>query len=151
MRWPALAAFAVTAAISVPARSAPYQRTVPFVLDQWVDIEQKDGPVTLHRLRIERKAGIKGFKSVLTRPGNSQFLQDVQIQLEYSNPSTTDWQVKARIVWLDAADQVIDGYEGTEDLDEGESHELATMLFSTLRYGLDQARRLRIELEVIPD
>jgi len=149
LRFAALAATAALAA--APAQAAPYQRTVAFALDEWIDVAFQDGAVTIHRLRIERKSGIKGFKSALSRPGNGQFVQDVQIQLEYSNTSTTDWQVKARIVWLDSADRVIDGYEGREDVDDKESHELATMLFSTLRYGLDQARRLRIELEIVPD
>jgi hypothetical protein len=75
----------------------------------------------------------------------------VQIQIEYSNSSTTDWQVDANIAWLDADDKVIDGYKGDEDLDEGGSHEVATMLFATLKYGLDQARRLRIGLTIGPD
>lgn len=146
-----LAALAATAALALPAHAAPFQKTVPFVLDEWSEIGLQDGPVTVHRLRVERKSGIKGFKSTLSRPGNSQFLQDVQIQIEYSNTSTTDWKVKAKVVWLDGADKLIDGYEGGQDLDEQKSHELATVLFSTLRYGLDQARRLRIELQVAPD
>jgi hypothetical protein len=147
----ALAVLGSTAVVSVPAEGAPLQRTVAFVLDQWVDIGFVDGPVTIHRLRIERKSGLKGFKSVLTRPGNSQFLQDVQIQIECSNTSTADWEVAAKIAWVDSGDAVIDGYEGREEVGEGESHELATMLFSTLKYGLDQARRLRVELEIVPD
>jgi hypothetical protein len=138
-------------ALAGPAHAAPFQKTVPFVLDEWSEIGLTDGPVTIHRLRIERKSGIKGFKSALSRPGHSEFLQDVQIQIEYSNVSTTDWKVKAKVVWVDGADKVIDGYEGSEDVDEQRSHELAHMLFSTLRYGLEQARHLRIELTVAPD
>ena len=133
------------------AEAAPFRRTVPFALDQWVDIGFQDGPVTIHRLRIERKSGLRGFKSVMSRPGNTEFVQDVQIQIEFSNSSTSDWEVKASVVWLDANDQVIDGYRGDEGLGDGDSHELATMLFSTLKYGLEQARKLRIELSVQPD
>jgi hypothetical protein len=148
---PAFVALAGGLATGGRAEAAGFERTVPFALDQWIGIELKEGPVTIHRVRVERKGGLKGFKSTVSRPGNSQFLQDVQIQIEYSNTSTADWQVRGRIVWLDAADKTIDGYEGTEDLDEEESHDVATMLFSTLRYGLDQARKLHIALEVVPD
>lgn len=146
---PAVAALAGILALGTRVDAAGFQRTVPFALDQWIPIDLKDGPVTIHRVRIERKS--RGFKSTVTRPGNSQFAQDVQIQIEYSNTSTTDWDVRGKIVWLDAADATIDGYEGSEDLDEEESHDVASMLFSTLRYGLDKARKLRIELEVVPD
>ncbi len=131
------------------AAAEPFQKTVPFVLDQWIEIGYRDGPVTIHRLRLERKS--RSFKSTVTRPGNSEFLQDVQIQIEYSNTSTTDWQVNANIAWLDAGDKVIDGSKGDEDLDEGGSHEVATMLFATLKYGREQARRIRIGLTVGPD
>jgi len=146
-----LAAVGLSLLLPRAAEAAPFRRTVPFALDQWFDIGFQDGPVTIHRLRIERKGGLKGFKSVVSRPGNTEFVQDVQIQIEFSNSSTSDWEVKARVVWLDANDQVIDGYKGDEGLGDEESHELATMLFSTLKYGLDQARKLRIELEVQPD
>jgi hypothetical protein len=153
MRTIAAAALGLAVLASVPPRrveGATLQRTVPFALDQWVDLDLKDGPVTIHRLRVERKGG-RGFKSVISRPGTTEFLQDVQIQVEFSNTSTSDWKVKADIVWLDASDKVIDGYKGAEGLDDRSSHELATMLFSTLKYGLDVARTLRIELEVEPD
>ena len=146
-----LAAVGLSVLLPAAAEAAPFRRTVPFALDQWVDIAFEDGPVTIHRLRIERKGGLKGFKSVLSRPGNTEFVRDVQVQIEFSNSSTMDWEVKASVVWLDANDQVIDGYQGDEGLGEGESHELATMLFSTLKYGLDQARKLRIELSIQPD
>jgi len=156
MRHTVVAVLGLTALTLAPILSrqvegAPFQRTVPFVLDQWVDVGFQDGPVTIHRLRVERKGGLKGFKSVLSRPGNTEFLQDVQIQIEFSNTSTSDWKVKANVVWLDASDQVIDGYRGSQGLGDGDSHALATMLFSTLKYGLGVARRLRVQLEVEPD
>jgi hypothetical protein len=46
---------------------------------------------------------------------------------------------------------VIDGYKGSKNLDDGAKHELATMLFPTLKQGLGVARTLSIELEVEPD
>jgi hypothetical protein len=145
------AALGLSLLLPPPAEGAPFRRTVPFALDEWVDVGLQDGPVTIHRLRIARKSGLKGFKSVVSRPGNTEFLQDVQVQIEYSNGSTSDWEVKASVVWLDANDQVIDGYRGGEGLDDGASHELATMLLSTLKYGLEQARKLLIELAIQPD
>lgn len=46
---------------------------------------------------------------------------------------------------------MIDGYKGSKNLDDGAKHELATMLFPTLKQGLGVARTLSIELEVEPD
>jgi hypothetical protein len=146
-----LTTLALSSLLPTSGEAAAFQRTVPFALDQWVDINFQDGPVTIHRLRVVRKSGIKGFKSVVTRPGHSEFLQDVQIQIEFSNGSSSDWKVKANITWLDPNAEVIDGYKGSEGLGDDDSHELVTMLFSTLKYGLTQARTLRIELEIEPD
>ena len=52
-------------------------------LGEWVELASTDGPVTLHRIRLVREGGIT--KSTFMRPGNSQYLADVQIQLEYTN------------------------------------------------------------------
>jgi hypothetical protein len=146
------ACFLVASGLSLAPRVAaaePFQTTVALALERWIDIGYRDGPVTIHRLRLERKN--RGFKATVSRPGNAEFLQDVQIQIEYSNNSSTDWQVDADIVWLDAGDKMIDGYRGDKDLDEDGSHEIATLLLAALKYGLDQARRLRIRLTVGPD
>jgi hypothetical protein len=35
---------------------------------------------------------------MVSRPGNKEFLQDVQIQIESSNSSSSDWKVEANVV-----------------------------------------------------
>jgi hypothetical protein len=45
---------------------------------------------------VSRQGGFKDFKSMVNRPGNREFLQDVQI--EFSNSSSSDWKVEANVV-----------------------------------------------------
>ena len=52
---------------------------------------------------------------------------------------------------LDAADVEIDGYNGKEQLGEAENHNLATVKLSTLKYGLDRAKKLRVVIECEPE
>jgi hypothetical protein len=85
------------------------------------------------------------------RPGNSQYLADVQIQLEYTNDSTNDWEAKFDVEWLDASGVAIDGYRGQEGLDSEKRHDQQTVTLSTLKYGLEKAKKLRIRLDYNPD
>lgn len=125
------------------------EKNVAFQLDQWVDLQASDGPVTLHRLRVARQGA--GAKSMFVRPGNTQYLKDVQIQLEYTNDSTRDWEAQLEIEWLDADGVAIDGYRDQENLDSESRHDEQTVTLSTLRYGLDRARTLRIRVGFQPD
>ncbi len=135
---PAAAAFAGTA-----------EKTVPFALDQWVELASTDGPVTLHRVRVVRQGGVT--KSSFMRPGNNKYLDDVQIQLEFTNESSNDWEARFAIEWLDGDGKVIDGYEGTEGLDSEQRHDQQTVTLSTLKYGIDKAKRLKIRIDTNPD
>lgn len=133
---------------AAPAAAGEVERTVPFALDQWVDLGSKDGPVTLHRVRLARTGG--SAKSMIVRPGNSQYLQDVQFQVEFSNEATRDWEMRLRFEWLDAEDRVIDGYDDGEELEAESRYEQQTVTLSTLRYGLERARKLRVRVEYHP-
>ena len=125
-------------------------KTVNFKLDQWIELEAKDGPVTLHRIRIAEISG--GLtKSKFMRPGNSENLETIQIQLEFSNSSSRDWDAHLNIEWVDAAGEKIDGYNDTEGLDEEESHDRTTVTLSTLRYGLNKAKKLKIKIKFEPE
>ena len=144
MRIAALALLATS--IAAPALAGSVHKSVPFALHQWVELGSEEGPVTLHRFRIEKKSG--GLtKSKLFRPGNSEFLETIQLQLEYSNRSSHDWKAHLKIVWKDSKGRVIDGYVDKESLDDGESWDKATVTLSTLRYGLERAQTLEIEIE----
>lgn len=131
------------------AAAGEVEKSVAFQLDQWIDLQASDGPVTLHRLRIARQSA--GAKSMFVRPGNTQYLKDVQIQLEYTNDSTRDWEAQLEVEWLDADGVAIDGYRDKESLDSESRHDEQTVTLSTLRYGLDRARTVRIRVVFQPD
>lgn len=137
--------------IVLPAASfaGTAEKTVTLKMGEWVELAATDGPVTLHRIRLVREGGIT--KSKIMRPGNSQYLADVQIQLEYTNDSTNDWEAKFDVEWLDAGGDAIDGYRGQEGLDSEQRHDEQTVTLSTLKYGLDRAKKLRIRIDFNPD
>ena len=130
---------------ALPAHAAEVEKTVPFAFDQWTALDSTDGPVTLHRIRIIRQKG--GFtKSAFLRPGNDEYLETVQIQLEYSNSGKDDWKAKLDIAWLDDHGTIIDGYNDADSLDDDESHTNDTVTLSTLKYGIAQAKKLHIKI-----
>lgn len=129
-----------------PSAAETLERDFPFELDTWYDLDVEDGPVTLHRIRV---ASIEGnFKSRVFRPGTKKdgMVQDVQIQVEYSNDSTNDINAELEIFWLDAEGRRIDGYAGDEDMDEEERRSKMTALRSTLVYGLEVAKTLSVKI-----
>lgn len=134
----------------LPARAGKVDRKVPFVLDQWVDLGVTDGPVTIHRVRLERQSG-SVTKSSFLRPGNTEYLATVRIVIEYSHDGTKDWDADLDIAWLDGAGEVIDGYRDEENLDRGSRRETATVTLSTLKYGLARAKSFRIGIEFHPE
>jgi hypothetical protein len=146
-RHPVVAVLAL--ALVLPAAAAAVEKTVPFALDQWVDLGVTEGPVTLHRIRLASQSGVT--KSKIFRPGGSSYTTDVQIQLEFTNQSTDDYEARIRFEWLDAAGVVIDGFDGTEGLDNEARFEQQTMTISTLRYGLDKAKKIRFSISTARD
>ena len=140
------------AAVLVPALAAAgtVTKTVPFKLDAWIELGAQDGPVTLHRIRVASQAG-PFTKSMVFRPGNSEFLATVQLQLEYTNTEKRDWQAALEVTWVDDAGAAIDGYNGEEGLDGEEERDKTTVTLSTLKYGLERARKLKVRIEFDPD
>lgn len=133
-----------------PAHAKSVDMTVDFALDAWFDLNFEDGPIVLHRIRLSPQSG-PITKSKLIRPFSSEYLQEVQIQLEFSNSSTRDWEADLLIEWLDSDGKVIDGYNDDENLDNNESRDLATVTMPTLKYGLAKAKSLRLKISVRPD
>ncbi|MGV8041307.1 MAG: hypothetical protein AB2L07_14995 [Thermoanaerobaculaceae bacterium] len=127
----------------------PVDKAVPFELGKWIDLEHTEGPVVLHRIRVVEQSGTI-TKSTIFRPTGSEYLKTVQIQLEYSNSATKDWECFMQVEWVDADDKVIDGYRDSESLDDREAHDAATVTLSTLKYGLEKGKTLKIHLEVHP-
>ena len=145
-----VAGFALILASATPADAGSVSKSVPFQLDEWIGLDATDGPVTLHRIRIrEVRGGLT--KSKVFRPGNDEYLVTIQIELEFTNTATRDWEADLDIRWLDAEGVAIDGYHDEEDLDEDERRDEATVTLSTLKYGLDRAEKLEIGIEFYPD
>ncbi len=141
---------AVALAVAIPpAVAGNVSKTVPFELGAWTTLDAVDAPVTLHRIRVVEETGTF-TKSNIFRPGGSPYQMDVQIQLEYSNTSTHGWDAKIVAEWLDADGKAIDGYKGKESLDSKEDHDVDTMTLSTLKYGIEKAKTLRVSIEFGP-
>ena len=134
---------------SLPAAAGEVAKSFTFELDKWFDLSSTDGPVTIHRLRLERVGG--GFTKLARLGGSSDYAASVELQIEYTNDATSDWKADVVVEWLDAKGEVIDGYRSDLNLDEGDRHELKKSTITTLRYGLDQARKLRVEIRTNPD
>ena len=143
---------AATLALSAPlaVAAAGVDRTEAFVLDKWYDLNVTEGPVTLHRLRVVKQTG-PITKSLFVRPGNQQYSETIQFQLEYSNDSTADWVADLDVALLDSQGTAIDGYHDDEGLGEEERHEQATVTLSTLKYALARATKLRIKISCEKD
>jgi len=152
IRWCRLlpAALLLLVLPAVSAFAGKIEKTVPFELDKWIPLGSSDGPVTLHRLKVERLSG-HAVKSAIFRPGNTEFLRDVRILIEYSNSSSHDWSADLDIVWLDAKGHEIDGYQDDESLNDGERHDEVHVTLSTSKYGLEQAAKLRIRIDFHPE
>ena len=144
-----LFAAALFTALLSPLPALAVEKSAPFALDEWIELKTTEGPVTLHRIRIAQQSGFS--KSKIMRPGNSEHLVDVQIQLEFTNQATDDWKAQIDLKWLDAEGKVIDGYSGGEQLDSESRFEQQTVTLSTLRYGLDKARRVELEITLARD
>ena len=122
----------------------------PSSLTEWVELGVKDGPVTLHRIRVAEVTG--HFKpSELVRPLNPDYMKTVRIELEYSNSATRDWETRMAVEWFDSDGVVIDGFKGDENLDDSESHDLVTVTWATLKYGLARGKTLKVKLDLHAD
>lgn len=138
--------------VSAPIAAADWhvEKSVPFSVGDWIPLEVTEEVLTLHRIRIaEVRGGIT--KSDLFRPGNTEFLDNIEIQLEFTNTSTRDWEAHLDVTWLDADGKEIDGYRDDESLDEDSRHDVTTVKLSTLKYGLARAKTLSIKIRVEPD
>jgi hypothetical protein len=147
---PSWMATVLVAALAVPAAAqTSVDKTVPFELDRWYELDVKEGPITLHRIRLERQGG--GGLKARVRGADEEYSAVVKVELEYSNASSTDWEAAFRISWVDDRGEAIDGYNGSSELDEKKDFDRVGGTVSTLKYGLARARKLRLLINVKPD
>lgn len=135
------AAFVLAAA---PSQAAEVDKTFPFELDRWYDLDVEDGPITLHRIRVTRVRD--NVKAMISRPGNAEYLETVRIEIEYSHTGKGDREADLKIHWLDADGTIIDGYDDDEDIDEESARDEITATWATLKYGLDVAKKLDVQI-----
>ncbi len=152
-RLPYLCALALAAGVLLaPATAAAgtVSKESPFALDEWIPLEVTDGAVTLHRIRISRDLG-RVTKSRLMRPGSSESLVSVQIQLDYTNTSRKDWDAHLTITLEDAEGREVDTYSGKEALSDRSNSDLAVVRLATLKYALDMSKTLRLKIDFQPE
>ena len=129
--------------------AAEVKKTYDFALDEWQEIGETDGAVTLHRIRIDRKEG-RLTKSAIARPYNQSYLEPVRFQLEYSNGSSEKWKARVTVRWLDEDGQIIDGFSANEVRGKKSARKVAQASVSTLKYGLERAKTLEVEVRFEP-
>ena len=144
-----LALFAAAALATPVAAQTTVDKTLPFELDKWYELGVKEGPITLHRMRLERQGGVPLKARVAG--SDEEFRVPVKVEIEYSNISSTDWKGVVRLTWLDEHGELIDGYNGTVGLDEKKDFNRSGGTVVTLKYGLAHARKLRVLVNVRPE
>ncbi len=143
-----LVAVLLAAGVGV-ANAEEVVKSYEFEVDRWHEIAVSDGPVTLHRIRIDRKED-RLTKSVLARPYNQQNLEPVRFQLDYSNGSSSKWRARITLRWLDEEGRVIDGFSANETLQKKSANKIAQASVATLKYGLERAKTLEVEIRFEP-
>jgi hypothetical protein len=138
---------AVLSGAAAPAADRLVDKTLPFQVDKWYELDAKEGPVTVHRLRVERGGG--GLKTKMLGP--SEYQVPLTLDLEYSNAASHDWKASVRVEWLDDDGEIIDGFNERKEFDDAKQFEHLHASLTTLRYGVGRARKLRITIAVDPD
>jgi hypothetical protein len=141
---PALLAL-VYLAPAEPLRAAT-TKSFDFALETWFDVEHTEGAVTVHRARLTRKSGGFSVKS----PANEPNLQAVEVQIEYSNETDRKWKGWYTIRWLDENGTLIDGFQDKGGFTAKSARRLVNTSVTTLKYGLDRAKKLEIEIFLEP-
>ncbi|MBZ0114447.1 MAG: hypothetical protein K8J08_18435 [Thermoanaerobaculia bacterium] len=135
------------ALIPTPAQALEVVKTFDFSLDQWQELETTEGTVTLHRIRLVRNQG-RITKASFQRPYNQEYLEALQIELEYTNEDSKSKEIRVEVEWLDAEGEVIDGFGANEDLRKKSARRKISTSLSTARYGLSKAETMKVRLLV---
>jgi hypothetical protein len=133
--------------VSRPVSAQAIEESHPFTLDEWIEIDQEREPITIHRFRLIRSKG--GLTSRVT--GEDRYSQPLELELEFTNDSSTDWHARIELEWSDADGTTIDGIETKFELDEGEQRDIRKERRSANRYGLEHARNLSLRIALEPD
>jgi hypothetical protein len=143
-------AFGVLAVLgSHRAEATLLKQSCEFRLESWCDVEQTDGGVTIHRLRVTTtESGLRSISA--TNVLNDEYLKRIMVQIEYSNSGTRRYKSFVKVRWLDSEAEPIDGFGDEEGLEANKSHGLIKRSIGALKYGLVKAKTLEIEVNVNP-
>ncbi len=143
------AATALLLLAATPAMAGQVAETFDFALDEWMDLDATDGPITLYRVRLDKVEG-RLTKATVARPYNPEFVETVRLQLEYTNESSSKWNARLTARWLDEDGDPIDGISANEKLDKKSARKITQVSLVTLKYGLERARTLEVEIHYEP-
>ncbi len=129
-----------------PAAAESWKKTVPFAVDQWIEVGATDGAVTVHRLRLS-----SGVSEVGRRLRGSDYTEALRLELEFTNDSDTDWKAQLQVVWEDQSGETIQGLDTKVDLDDKSKRAIRKDGVTAFSYGLRKASKLRIDLRFDPD
>jgi hypothetical protein len=120
-----------------------------FELEKWMDVNQTDGGVTIHRVRISgEQAGVRSNWAGMAL--NRSYLQPLAVQIEYTNEGSRKIKSHISVSMVDADGEPIDGFSDDEGLEAKRSRGLVTRSFPASKYGLKRVARLELEVELTP-
>jgi hypothetical protein len=118
-------------------------------LERWLDVDKKDCPVTIHRVRIStEQAGLRSRSADVAL--NRNYLQPIAVQIEFTNDSARKYKSYITVRMLDENGEAIDGFGDEEGLDANRARGLVTRSFGASRYGLKRVDRVELEIKLNP-
>ncbi|MEM6704280.1 MAG: hypothetical protein AAF690_16305 [Acidobacteriota bacterium] len=136
--------------VAAPATAQKVQRTLPFEVDQWIDLEVVNGAITLHRFRIVRDNTLVEPKLLGSKP-DFEFHDGLQFQLEFTNDGDYNWKADVRLEWKDDREALIEGMSGQVTLNKRKRHHVRKVTDVALRYGIQRAQQLELKITVNPN
>lgn len=138
--------FAGLLLVAAPSASAgEVTKTFDFELDEWHDVAYTDGPITIHRIRLDRVEG-RFTKSSVWRPHNNENLDTIRITIEYTNTDSKGWKARVTTRWFDGEDRLIDGFGANESFNKNSARKTVEVSVPTLTYGIDRAEKLELSV-----
>jgi hypothetical protein len=125
------------------------RQTCDFQMETWCDVNQTDGPITLHRFRVTTSdVGLRSISA--TNVLNNEYLQRVSVQIEFTNEGGRKYKSYIKARWLDAEETAIDGFGDEEGLEANRARGMIRRSIGALKYGLQKAKRLELEVNLNP-
>lgn len=145
-----LVLFAALAFAAVPLRSQVITASFDGIeLERWLDVDKKDGPVTIHRVRIStEQAGVRSRSAEVAL--NRDYLQPIAVQIEFTNESARKYKSYITVRMLDRDGEAVDGFGDEEGLDANRARGLVTRSFGASKYGLERVERVELEIKLNP-